>query len=289
VPLGGKARVPVPNIYLYTFELLVFAIFFLCLRHAWKAGGPAIWQLCAGVVFGLLLEIATIRQLHAYSYGQFAIMIFGAPLGVGLGWGSMIYAARAFSDATNLPEWARPLLDALLALNIDLAMDAVAIRLGMWDWGQGLQDQYFGVPYANYWAWFWVVFSFSAGLRWLVRLPGWVGRWLAPLGALVIGLAGVLFTNKVITFWIPHTFHVIVVAGLLLCALTLVLALRSRRIRPAPRLASLIPLLLHVYFLTAGLLSGAILRPPFLLGISLLMFALALYVHSSRGAPVTSD
>jgi hypothetical protein len=53
--------------YFYIFELLAVVIFGLCLRHAWKAGAPAVLQLCAGVGFGLLLEIATIRQLHAYS------------------------------------------------------------------------------------------------------------------------------------------------------------------------------------------------------------------------------
>ena len=31
-------------------------------------------------------------------------------------------------------------------------MDALAIRLGFWDWGGGLEVGYFGVPYANFWA-----------------------------------------------------------------------------------------------------------------------------------------
>ena len=146
------------NLYFVSFEITIIASFLLCLRHAWRAGGPAVWQLIAGVLFGVLLELATIRQLHAYRYGQFILMIFDVPLAIGLAWGNMIYAVRTFTDATSLPEWARPILDALLVLNLDLAIDVIAIRLGMWDWGQGLQSQYFGVPYANFWAWFWVVF-----------------------------------------------------------------------------------------------------------------------------------
>ena len=74
---------------------------------------------------------------------------------------------------------ARPLLDGLLALNIDLALDAVAIRLGFWDWGQGFSFQYFGVPYANFWAWFWVVTSFSLGYRILALRTDWIGQYLS--------------------------------------------------------------------------------------------------------------
>lgn len=52
-----------------------------------------------------------------------------------------------FSDRIKLPEPVRPALDALLGLNIDLALDAIVIRLGMWTWGViGINDQWFGVP-----------------------------------------------------------------------------------------------------------------------------------------------
>ncbi|MCK4897217.1 MAG: carotenoid biosynthesis protein, partial [Anaerolineales bacterium] len=149
------------NPYFLSLELLVLVLFGLCLRHAWRQGWLKVWELLAGVIYGLLLERATIQQLGAYEYGQFLFMVGELPLAVGVAWGTIIYSVRLFSDASSLPLWLRPVLDGLLALNIDLAMDAVAIRLGMWDWGMGFRNQYFGVPYANFWAWFWVVFSFS--------------------------------------------------------------------------------------------------------------------------------
>ena len=82
----------------------------------------------------MLLEWATIQQLSAYEYGHFLVMLGPVPVVVGVAWGTIIYGVRSFSDKTNLPEWARPVLDALMALNIDLSLDATAIRLGMWDW-----------------------------------------------------------------------------------------------------------------------------------------------------------
>lgn len=267
------------NPYFLASELVTLLVFLLCLRHATRRGGPALLRLLAGVLFGLLLELATIRQLHAYQYGRFTLMVLDVPLSIGVAWGCIVYAARTFTDAATLPGWSRPVLDALLALNIDLAMDALAIRLGMWDWGMGLSAQYFGVPYANFWAWFWVVFSFSGGMRLLEMLPGWLGRWLAPIGAVPLGLAGVMFTNALITFWLPRALYEAVVALLLAGALILVLALRPRFPRPPDALTSRVVLLFHAYYLASGLLSGVIFQPPFLLLVSLLMLAVAVLLY----------
>jgi len=271
-----------PNPYFLLFELIVILMFLVCIRHAWQTGIQRVWQLIAGVLFGLLLEIATIQQLQAYQYGSFSLMLGEVPIMVGVGWGVILYSVRLFSDATNLTEWARPIMDGLLALNIDLATDTLAIRLGMWDWGIGLEKQYFGVPYANFWAWFWVVFSFSAGLRLLTRRPGWVGRWLAPLGALLIGLLGVLVTNALITFWLPRNWYVTTIALTLSGALILIIFLKPKMPkRPIPNPAFWVPLGFHGYFLIIGLLTKTILNPPFLLLISTAMALVTLLIHRS--------
>src|SRR5215467_7816775 len=142
-----------PNIYFILFELLIYLQFIICIRHAWTRSTANMLRLFAGILFGSSLELATIRQLHAYQYGRFLIMILDVPLCIGVAWGCILYSSMEFSDASNLSYLLRPVLDGLLALNIDLALDAVAIRFGFWDWGQGLKFQYFGVPYANFWAW----------------------------------------------------------------------------------------------------------------------------------------
>ena len=267
------------NVYFLTNEVVVLALFLLCLVHAAKHGWSGVARLLFGVVFGLLLEVATIRQLQAYHYGTFGVMVFGVPLMVAVAWGCIAYSAMTFSNATRLPEWARPILDGLLALNIDLAMDAVAIRLGMWDWGQGLRFNYFGVPFANFWAWFWVIVSFSAGYRLAALIRGRSRRALAPFAAVAIGLAGVLITNALIAFLIPFAWHGPLVAAMLVAALAIVLAQRPKLPRGAPPPTWAVPLGFHAYFLVAGLTSGVILQPPFLLVASLAMIVLALLIH----------
>jgi hypothetical protein len=269
-----------PNIYFILFEFIIYIQFLLCLRHAWKQGTPDVMKLLAGGLFGIFLELATIRQLNAYHYGQFLVMVLDVPLCIGLAWGAIIYAVIEFTDSSSLPFWKRPVLDGLLALNIDLALDAVAIRLGFWNWGQGLQFQYFGVPYANFWAWFWVVFSFSLGYRLFANRANRIGTWLSPIMALVIGLAGVLSTNALIVYVIPADLYNFSVALALVSAMAIFLTSRPRfYLRPVASLAFWVPFLSHAYLLIAGLVSGVILDPPVLLVVSILMFAVALCLH----------
>lgn len=271
---------PLPSPYFLAFELIVLALFLLCMQDALRRGLWAVWQLLAGVLFGLLLEWATIQQLNAYEYGHFLVMLGPVPVVIGVAWGSIIYSVRAFSDSVHLPELAKSVSCALLALNIDLSMDAIAIRLGMWDWGRGLDYQYFGVPYNNFWAWFWVVFSFSLSLQLLSRLPGFWGRWLSPAGAVIFGTAGVLITNRIITSISSDLVHYVILIAVLGGALLLVLSLRPK-ITAAPQGAFvfLVPSGFHIYFLTAGIISGAVLHPPFLLLVSMAMGLAALRLH----------
>ena len=68
-----------PNLYFLSFELLVLLLFLICLRHAWQGGSWVVWQLLAGVLFGLLLEWATISVLRR-SLQQLLGMVLGSVL-----------------------------------------------------------------------------------------------------------------------------------------------------------------------------------------------------------------
>ena len=268
--------------YFIVFELIIYALFFLCLIHAWRSGPAVVWQLVAGVLFGLLLEYGTIQELQAYSYGRFLIMLGDVPLPIGVAWGCIVYSARLFSDASNLPAWARPLLDGLLALNIDLSMDAIAIRLGFWKWAINLNSQFFGVPYANFWAWFWVVASFSAGLRLVMAWKNPLRFWLAPLGALFTGLVIVFLTNRFIynVYRFSYSLYILLIALILGGAFLLVLLLHPKlRAKPEPAPAKWVPLSFHAFFLVAGAVSGIYFRVPALFFVSLLMAVIGILGH----------
>lgn len=269
-----------PNAYFILFELIIYLQLAICLHHAWRQGTSNLLKLFAGILFGVTLELATIHQLHAYEYGQFLVMVLEVPLCIGVAWSCILYSVMEFSDASSLLHWTRPILDGLLALNIDLALDAIAIRLGFWDWGQGFDFHYFGVPYANFWAWFWVVFSFSLGYRLLTHRRDWIGTWLSPLSALILGLTGVLGTNAFIAFVVPFEYQALTVTVLVTLALLFVVTSRPRfHLIPVPSLVFWVPFLTHLYTLFAGLISGVILEPPFLLWVSLLMIVISFSLH----------
>ncbi|MFT7521667.1 MAG: hypothetical protein ACI9MC_003819 [Kiritimatiellia bacterium] len=266
--------------FLLLFEGLMLLCAGLCLRDALRGGPHKVALLAAGIGFGLLLEWATLQQLDAYTYGDFSLMIAQqVPLSVGVGWGVILYSSMKTTDAMGLPTYMRPAFDALLALNIDVAMDAIAIRLGMWDWAIDLQADWFGVPWENYWAWFWVVFFFSSGARLTRRIPGWVGRWLAPIGALALGLVGVVGTNHLITQWVPGA--IVPAVSMLPIALALSAAIWLRpRLQYEPGIAAVsVPLVFHAYFLVSGLVTGILLDLPVLLVSTALMLAIALWIQ----------
>jgi len=269
-----------PNTYFILYEITLYLQLVFCLQHAWRHGRANLLRLFAGIVFGVSLELATIRQLHAYEYGQFFIMVLDVPLGIGVAWGSILYSVMEFSDASSLPYWTRPVLDGLLALNIDLSLGAVAIRFGFWDWGQGKTFQYFGVPYANFWGWFWVIFFFSLGYRLFARRKDWVGIWVSPFVAYIVGLFGVLGTNALITFVVQPEYRGLVVAITLGLALIFTITQRPQfYLMPVPALTFWVPFITHIYVLLAGLFAGVILDPPFLLVMGLVMIAAAFYLH----------
>lgn len=113
------------------FELGVYVLGVICWRHAWARGWVPLFGLAAGIIYGVVLEYTAILTLHAYSYGHFLIMLFASvPLCIGISWGLILYTTMATSDRLALPWYLRPIVDALLALTIDLSMDAIAIRLG---------------------------------------------------------------------------------------------------------------------------------------------------------------
>jgi len=71
-----------------------------------------------------------------------------------------------FSDASSLPDGTPPALHGLLALKIDLALDAVAIRFGFWNWGDGLKFQYAVATWVSL-----MNFCGLSNLIWILDLP----------------------------------------------------------------------------------------------------------------------
>jgi carotenoid biosynthesis protein len=277
-------------------EMLAYACLGLCIWHALHQGPlrrARMIELGIGVLYGLTLEILTIAQLHSYQYGRFLIMLGPMPLAVAVGWGIILYSAMAFADSLAFPSWAAPALVGLLGLNIDLTMDAVAIRLNMWHWldYKGNQE-WFGVPYANFYSWFIVLCSCSA-LLWLVRpltvRPGWRGP-LAALGALLGSVVILILLDELVVqydhhggiVWLPVVIVVIgafVVVGRGLWVMRMVARPSAREAPMNVLIPSIVPFYFHCFFLSMLFVANIAMHLPALLAISLAMMAVSLVLH----------
>ncbi len=282
------------------FELLAYACLGLCAWHAWGMGPlrrARLIELGFGVFYGVSLETLTILQLHAYRYGHFLVMLGPVPLCIGVDWGVILYSAMSFADTLTLPAWARPALVALLGLNIDLSMDAVAIRQDMWHWNLlTLNSQWFGVPWANFYAWFIVLYSASA-LFWLARpltaRRGWRGP-LAALGAYLGSLIILAALDELVVRYDSTPGAVVWLLPALLIGAGLLVALagvftasrtsvgqRSPVESPGPHslIPALTPFYFHAVFIGALLVSGIAAQLPALLVVALAMCAISLTLH----------
>jgi len=292
------------NLPKVVFELLAYGALGVCLWHAWRQGAlrrARLLELAMGVVYGVSLEALTIAQLHAYRYGHFLIMLGPVPLCIGVDWGVILYSAMNFADALPLPRWSLPAIVALLGLNIDLSMDALAIRLDMWHWNiVRLNQQWFGVPYANFYAWMIVLFSASA-LFWLARpvtsRPGWRGP-LAIVGAYLGSLVILAVLDELVTLFDKHALTLQwapPVLLLIICILVIVagvwqayqLRARGRVIiaqtpEAAPLAPDVVPASLHLFFCAMLFISSIAAQLPILIVVSLTMLACSLVAHGAQ-------
>jgi hypothetical protein len=126
-------------------------------------------ELAVALAYGWLLEALDMWFFGTYHYGRLVWWWLGdVPIYIPLLWAVIVHSSMALSDRAGVVGWARPVLDGLLAVLIDLGVDAIAIRLGLWQWRIELHEGWFGVPAGNLCAWMWVAFWYSLGTR-LVR------------------------------------------------------------------------------------------------------------------------
>jgi hypothetical protein len=150
-------------------EIGAAALFVVAAWLAARRGRLPLLELISAAMFGLLLEQGNQIIFDTYEYSpDFALAIDRAPVVIGLTWALIIAGAMRITDALGVRRRYAPVVDSVLAIMLDLAFDAVAIRMGLWTWRDiGLDQGWFGVPAGNFYAWLFVTWSFSLLTRWL--------------------------------------------------------------------------------------------------------------------------
>ncbi|MEA2634664.1 MAG: hypothetical protein QOH92_1431 [Chloroflexota bacterium] len=280
-----------PRVLFGVVEVVMLILFVLSARFAYRTGGRRrLVELLSAVPFGLLLEQGDITIFGSYAYNQgFFIKLGSVPVAIALAWAMIITSSMFMSDRLGISPRFAPFVDAVFAILLDLSLDAIAIRQGLWHWNIPLHAGFFGVPAGNFYGWLFVAFGFSAWTRWVRAHTGarsaWL-QWLVPVPAyLTLLLALVPFIVLQQRFFGgPTGGYPTFVVTLALFVVVAGYATRTAEGRlPRPWQMPLLPrLMIHGYFLSAGILLGIFQQLPVLLAISLGMVVIELSL-----APVT--
>lgn len=146
----------------HAIEAIAFVLFGLCLWHAVRIGrgndnryAPT-WAPLAAMVGTLLFTFGVEAALGGdllkgllegrvegdtlsiYEYPDVYLLqadwLLGVPLWIPIGWSFVVYVAMRTSDKLEADWRFRPVVDGLLALNLDLTLDPIAAHNGWWTW-----------------------------------------------------------------------------------------------------------------------------------------------------------
>jgi hypothetical protein len=165
-----------------------FAAAFLHARRA-LGGGRAAGELLALAAYGYALEAVAIRVFASHDYGAgWSVAPLGVPVAVALVWAAVISSAMALA-ARNGPRGiaARAAVAALIAVSLDLLIEPVAVRAGLWRWTP--PGPWLGVPIGNFVGWAVIVAGYAYGAE---RLSAEGGTLHEALRRLAVAAASVL-------------------------------------------------------------------------------------------------
>jgi len=256
--------------------LMALAALAACAHHA-APDRDRLAFLGAGVVYGVVLEQLVIVAFDAYRYnaGDFLLTVFDVPVVIGFGWAAIIYAGFGVGRAFDLSTRSIPPFVALFALHIDLAIDAVAIRVPFWTWTP--PGVWFGVPLGNFTGWFLVAFLFSAA--WLA-LPDRLPRPLLAPAVLVSAVLGLVALLELWTTFVTTTpLKALVLGSALLACLGVVFADGVDPAPVDPRLTA-VPALYHGFYLGLLFWFEMYAATPGILPVSLAMIGVSVLLHA---------
>jgi len=143
----------------------------LAFLHARQALGArrAAFELLALAAYGYALEVVAIHLFASHSYGRAWVLApLGVPLAVAMVWAAIIGSAMALAARSG---WratgGRAAVAALIAMSLDLLMEPVAVRVGLWRWTP--PGPWLGVPIGNFVGWAVIVAGYAAGAERFAR------------------------------------------------------------------------------------------------------------------------
>ncbi|HUF06236.1 MAG TPA: carotenoid biosynthesis protein [Candidatus Binatia bacterium] len=279
------------NPILLLIEIGATAFFALASWLALRRGRLPFLELVSAALFGLMLEQANQVIYETYEYSpDFVLAVDRSPIVIGLTWAFIIAGAMRITDALGVRGRYAAVVDSVLAIMLDLAFDAVAIRMGLWTWRDiGPHEGWFGVPAGNFYSWLFVTLGFTLFTRLLRdvardrRALEWL-QLLVPLPAFVVLTAGIVVFAILKPLVDPAPAGGLLIFWIALASFTALSAWAiwgPDRVPPDGageaildlRLAFVTRLAIHLFFLVALVAIGLAVEEPILLVVSLARLA----------------
>lgn len=142
------------------------ALAFLHARRALGASRACV-ELLALALYGFALERVAILVFASHAYGDgWRLAPSGVPLAVAAVWAAVIVSAMAVAAQRGpVTAFGRGAAAALVGVSLDLLMEPVAVRAGLWRWTP--PGPWLGVPVGNFVGWAVIIGSYTVGAeRW---------------------------------------------------------------------------------------------------------------------------
>jgi uncharacterized membrane protein len=239
-----------------------------------------LWLIGAAVGYGFLLEQGAIVVFERYTYALdgFPMTLLDVPLTIAFAWAAIVYSALETARALDLDTSAIPAFTALYLLHVDLAIDAVAIRIPFWTWANS--GAWFGVPINNFVGWYLIGLLFSGA--YLIAHDRIASL---PLRAGVTLTAAVASLLVLLELWL----RVVAVHGVIARALGFAVMVGAALVvvagaeidpRPVSVLVSAIPVTVHLFYLAVLLGYGYHRDQPLLLVVAVALLFVGVALHA---------
>lgn len=267
---------------IYRLSLIgAFSIVGITLWHAW-GDRDRIAFFGLSIVYGLLVEKATIVLfgIHSYPEEHFFPYLWDVPISVPLAWGVIIYASLMAGWHLGLQRSHLAVFVGLFTLHIDLAIDAIAVRIPFWTWH--LPGAWFDVPLVNFVGWYSVALLFTGFFLFFKdRVENYA------LAGLVSLLASMFLLIVIVAVWLrfvsPSAETEMIVFSILI--ISSIAYLVRGEVDPSlyldrfPVETFLSIVLIHLFYIQTILYYGYYQDEPMLLYISITMMMVGVAVH----------
>jgi hypothetical protein len=172
----------------------------LAFQHASRALGMAraAVELAALCAYGFALEWMAMAVFTSHRYGaSWTLAPGGVPLAIAAVWAAVIASAMALAArAGAVSPLHRAALAASFGIALDLMMEPVAVRLGLWQWTPA--GRWLGVPIGNFVGWAVIVGGYTFGAE---RWAGHSGLAHEALRRIVLAIAAIAMLLAVGFVW----------------------------------------------------------------------------------------